>query len=166
MDSIRIRQGSLRAMIAVCVLAGVLAMHGLTGNHDAAMPLVNHDATMPLVDQDAAMALVDQAPAVAAADHGAEVAGQAVPSVDAVPRQSLPALTAQVGHDRHVHTMGDVCLAMLATLLLALVAALALRSLIVAYPVALAGPTVRVAVDGPSRPWQQPTLSKLCVLRT
>jgi hypothetical protein len=62
--------------------------------------------------------------------------------------------------------MGDVCLAMLAALLLALIGALARRSLTLAHPVQLTGATVPVPFDGATALWSGPNLSKLCVLRT
>jgi len=62
--------------------------------------------------------------------------------------------------------MGDVCLAVLAALLLALIVALALRVWSVAHPVVPTLAAIRVAIDGPLPPWRQPTLSRLCVLRT
>lgn len=153
MDSwrIRIRQGPVRALIAVCLLAGVFAMHGLTGSHDAAMALTNQPA--------ASTATHSVTTTAAPMDHSA-VAGHSAGL------QAGPEVTAQSGHDGHLHAMGDVCLAMLAALLLALVVALALRSLTVAHPVVLAAAAIRVATDGPSPPWRRPTLSKLCVLRT
>jgi hypothetical protein len=75
-------------------------------------------------------------------------------------------VTIEPGRDGHLHAMGEVCLAMLAALLLALIVALARRSLAAAHPVQLDGTTVPVTADGPSPPWRRPTLSKLCVLRT
>ncbi|WP_026162757.1 DUF6153 family protein [Kribbella catacumbae] len=163
MDSwrIRIRQGPVRALIAVCLLAGVFAMHGLTGSHDAAMALIHQPPT----------AAIRSAPTVpvAPAGHGAHAI--AVPATDlgvspAVHVQAGSEVIVRAGHDGHLHAMGDVCLAMLAALMLALVVALALRSLTVAHPVVLAAAAIRVATDGPSPPWRRRTLSKLCVLRT
>ncbi|MGC4942258.1 hypothetical protein [Kribbella sp. DT2] len=92
------------------------------------------------------------------------VAGPAAPSMDS--GEPLPGLTALADQHGHLHSMGDVCLAMLLALLLALIAALARRSLTAAHPVVPADTTVPVAAALPSPPWRRPTLSKLCILRT
>lgn len=202
MDSIRIRKGPVRALVAVCLLAGVFAMHGLTGNHEVAMALTQHvptaatthHSTTTGVAADHSATTADHTTAAAtghnttvgAAGHNtvgavghntvgasghtaaaADLGGIGVaPAVQSGVLQAAPELIAQPGHDGHLHSMGDVCLAMLAALLLALVVALALRSLTVAHPAVLAAAAIRVATDGPSPPWRRPTLSKLCVLRT
>lgn len=77
-----------------------------------------------------------------------------------------PEVSVQAGHDGHLHSLGEVCLAMLAALLLGIVVALALRSRALAHPVVPARTANRVAVEEPLPPWRRPTLSKLCVLRT
>ena len=141
MERLRIRSGLVKALIAACLLAGVFTMHGLTSNHDAAMPLIHQPIAQP-----APMA------------HHA-----AVPA----PSVGLPVVEIGPYEDHgHIHSMEDVCLAMLVALLLALVVALALRSLLTAHPVVLAAVPIRVVADGPSPPWRRPILSKLCVLRT
>jgi hypothetical protein len=126
-----------RALIAVCLLAGVFAMHGLTGGHEAL------DAHRPAA-----------AAAMAETEHGHPAAVQP-PHGPAV----------QAAHDG-THSMADVCLALLTALALAIVAALALRSLRITRPVAPPGSGPRVIRTGRAPPWLQPRLTKLCVLRT
>ena len=168
----RIRQGPVRALIAVCLLAGVFTMHGLTGNHDAAMVRAHQLPATAAADHPAPGAAVRPAPghlkqAAPAAAHPsfAETGRAAAPSY-VTPLQPRQALTFEPDRDRHLHAMGDVCLAMLAGLLLALIIALARRSRTVAHPIEVAGSAVLVAVDRPTPPWRRPTLSKLCLLRT
>lgn len=157
MDRVRIGSGLVKALIAACLLAGVFTMHGLTGNHDAAMALVHQPSTL------------------AGVPHSDESTQLGVPhSHESAPHTGVPALPAgqpvvEIGpfeDHGHIHSMEDVCLAMLAALLLALVVAVALRSSVTAHPAVLAAAPVRVDADGPSPPWRRPTLSKLCVLRT
>jgi hypothetical protein len=62
--------------------------------------------------------------------------------------------------------MGDVCLAMLTALALAILGALAVRGLRATRPVLRVSPALVAIAAGPSPPWLQPTLSQLCVLRT
>jgi hypothetical protein len=133
----RTRRGSIRALVAAVLLAGVFTMHGLTGNHDAAMAM----------GSSAVVSAHDLAPSAS------EIS-------------SREPATAEPSSQGHVHAMGDACLAMLAALLLALIVALARRSRTAAHPVQLTGMVVIVPVDGPSPPWRRPTLAKLCVLRT
>jgi hypothetical protein len=125
----QILRGPVKALIAVCLLAGVFAMHGLTGSHDAGM------------------AATHEMPAVTTAQPMVTV-----PFMD-VGQQVI----VEAAHHGHRHAMGDVCLAMLVAFLLAIVAALALRSLLPAYPVALGGTPLRVAVEEPLPPWRRPT---------
>ncbi|GAB3840248.1 hypothetical protein GCM10028799_83340 [Kribbella italica] len=156
-------------MVAVVLLAGVFTMHGLTGNHDVATAMTHrmpattangHSATVMAVSTEP----VQQTQATSSTAHLSTAEnGPAVPMVDS--GESLPELTALADDHGHVHSMSDVCLAMLAALLLALIVALTRRSLTAAHPVVLAPATVPVA-DGPSPPWRRPTLSKLCILRT
>ncbi|TCN35610.1 hypothetical protein EV644_115174 [Kribbella orskensis] len=168
----RVRRGSARALIAVLLLAGVFTMHGLTGNHDAAMAAAHQMPATTAADYLAPGAAVRPAPghqkqaAPVTAHPSTDEIGPAAPPSHLSPPPPRPALTVEPGRDGHLHTMGDVCLAMLAGLLLALIVALARRSLTVAHPIQLAGTAVLVAADGPSPPWRRPTLSKLCVLRT
>lgn len=168
----RVRPGSARTLIAVLLLAGVFTMHGLTGNHDAAMAITHQMPAVPAADQPALPAAAPSAaghrkPATSTMAHLSTIEiDSAAPSVHSSPVPPRPVVTVDPGHDGHLHAMGDVCLAMLAALLLALIVALARRSHAVAHPIPLAGPAVLVAADGPSPPWRQPTLSKLCVLRT
>lgn len=246
----RPRPGSARALLAVVLLAGVFAMHGLTGNHDVTMAMT-HPAPVPSLSAQPA----PTTPRLAAAHHSVAPPQEAVPHRAAAPANVvLPvhaaapahsaapaqpvapdnaaalvhvaapvnaaapahsaapvhaavsvhvAASAQVEHvvsvggelaggpggpgesvvgagavwslgelsvrserHGHGHSMGDVCLAMLAALLLALIGALARRSLTLAYPIEPSGSTVLVVVDGPDTLWRTPSLSKLCVLRT
>jgi hypothetical protein len=125
------------------LLAGVFTMHALTGNHDVAMAGHHVQATAVHVPEPVTAHL---------STHDVDAAA--------------PALTIEPGHGGHLHSMGDVCLAMLAALLLALIVALARRSHKAAYPVQLTGTDAIVSADVPSPPWRRPSLSKLCVLRT
>ena len=159
------RRGPIRALVAAVLLAGVFSMHGLTGNHDVAMAMTHQTP--------AATAAHDPGPTVAhattpARDHsmGALESQTAPHPVGSRPLQHQPAATIAPSRDGHLHAMGDVCLAMLAALLLALIVALARRSLTAAHPVQRAATTVPSTTTGPSPPWRRPTLSKLCVLRT
>ncbi|MFC9688873.1 DUF6153 family protein [Kribbella sp. NPDC056951] len=104
----------------------------------------NHDVTTAMTHQPSVTAMTDHPAPVS--DHDVRVA-----SAD------------EHGHE---HSMADMCLAMLAALLLALIVALARRSLTAAHPVQLIGATIPVASDWPSPLWCRPTLSKLCILRT
>ena len=125
--------GLVKAAVTLCLLAGVFLMHGLTGNHDAAMAM-GHSMT-PVVEK-----------------HHAH----AVPQVQEVPA---------VAPGEHRHSMGELCLAMLTVLALAIIVALALRSLRVSRPVPLLTRVSRGAGPERSPPRPQPSLSKLCVLR-
>ncbi|MET7278946.1 DUF6153 family protein [Kribbella sp. NPDC005582] len=152
------RRGSTRALVAVLLLAGVLAMHGLTGNHDATMAMTSHLPSTAMGHE--------AAPKAAVESHSTHVTQTpaATPIVDQT--TSPEPVVVESNGDGHLHSMGDACLGMLVALLLALIAALAQRSLTVSHPVVLARATVIVADDGPSPPWHRPTLSKLCILRT
>jgi hypothetical protein len=165
------RRGLLRSLTVVCLLAGVLAMHGLTGSHDAAMAMTHQmpaasaahapaAALAPMVGQ--------QEPAAPAAAHSMSASrSQAdAPSANFSPAPPDRRVSVEPDGAGHLHAMGDVCLAMLAALLLALIVALARRSFAAAHPVPVAGTAVVVASNGLPPPWCQPTLSKLCILRT
>ncbi|MEU4393384.1 hypothetical protein [Kribbella sp. NPDC023855] len=179
MDRVRIGSGLLKALIAACLLAGVFTMHGLTGNHDAAMALVHQLPTQVGVQHSDGSTQVgvphsDESTLVGAShSHGSTQVG--LPHSDeSAPHTGVPVLAVgqavvEIGpfeDHGHIHSMEDVCLAMLVALLLALVVAVALRSSVTAHPAVLAAAPVRVVADGPSPPWRRPTLSKLCVLRT
>lgn len=139
----RTRRGLIRALVVVALLAGVFTMHSLTGNHDAAMAMTSQTPSMAAVHSTGMMQ--------------AGVADMAIPAPSAV--------IVEPSDQGHLHSMGDVCLAMLAALLLMLIVALARRSLAVAHPVVLAPAWVAVTADDSSPPWRRPTLSKLCILR-
>ncbi|WP_344838361.1 hypothetical protein [Kribbella ginsengisoli] len=166
------RRGSVRALIAVLLLAGVFAMHGLTGNHDAAMAVGHQMAGSPpgqsaFLGTESPVPGQPQAGASAAsysADHG-HAYNTAMIGVSGHVESSLE-LTARPDGHGHIHAMDDVCLGMLVALLLALIVALARCSLTAAHPVQLTASPVLVAVDDPSPLWRRPVLSKLCVLRT
>lgn len=128
--------GLVKAVVTLCLLAGVFVMHGLTGNHDAAMAMGH---PMP-----AAMA-----PA-GGQHHVHEVAA---------------VVEVRVGPAEDRHSMGELCLAMLTVLALAIILALAVRSLRVSHPVHWLARVGRGVAPGRSPPCVQPSLSKLCVLR-
>jgi hypothetical protein len=143
-------------------------MHGLTGNHDASTALAHaaHPAAaMPPNTHHAA-----PQPSLHVADHQMPAAN---PPAVAAPFAPTPAdvvpssgITVQTAPNGHGHAMGDVCLAKLTALALAILAALAVRSLRGAHPVLSVSPALAAIAAGPAAPWLQPTLSKLCVLRT
>ncbi|GAB3950896.1 hypothetical protein GCM10029976_086370 [Kribbella albertanoniae] len=122
-----VRRGPARLLVAVLLLAGVFAMHALTGNHNPAM-----------------------------AEH--------TPAAHSMVASDTPAV--EPVEDGHLHTMGEVCLAVLTALLIALVVTLVRRSFAPAHPIPPTGVVVPVILAEPSPPWRQPSLSKLCVLRT
>lgn len=166
MDRVRSGWGLVKALIAVCLLAGVIAMHGLTGSHDAAMALPHHPpavAQLPAAHPAEVVNAAARSPEVGKPHSHGPAGHTAVPALPS--GQPVVEIGPYDDHG-HIHSMEDVCLAMLVALLLALVAALALRSLAIAHPAVLAAAPVRVVADGPSPPWHRPTLSKLCVLRT
>ena len=161
-------RGSVRALITVLLLAGIFTMHGLTGNHDAAMATHLMPASTA-ADQSAAVAPDPghQESAVPAMAHLSRIeTGPATPGAQSIAVPPRPTLTIEPGHNGHLHALGDVCLAMLAALLLAFILTLARHSVTVAHPIQLAGSAALVAVYGQSPPWRRPTLSKLCILRT
>lgn len=157
------RSGLIRALIAVCLLAGVFAMHGLTGNHDATAALT------PAAEPAAAPTAASMHPAPQLSVHAAHRRPDSPPSA-AAPLSPAPlpldGVTVQPAHNGHGHTMGDVCLAMLTALALAIAGALASHSLRTTRPVIRFRSGLTPMAMGPSPPWLQPTLSKLCVLRT
>jgi len=161
------RSGLVRALIAVWLLAGVFAMHGLTGNHDAVMAQTHapHPTAVsaPNTHQPAQRHSLQSVHQMPAANQPAMAAQRAPTSVDAMASSGNTAYTGRGGHR---HAMGDVCLAMLTTLALAILGALAVRGLRATHPVLRVSPALVAIAVAPSPPWRQPTLSKLCVLRT
>jgi hypothetical protein len=161
------RSGPVRAVIVVWLLAGVFAMHGLTGNHEAVMAQTHaaHPvaAIAPNTRQVAQQHSLQSVHRMPAANLPAIAPLRAPMSVDAMPSSGTAAYTA---HHGHRHAMGDVCLAMLAALAMAILGALAVRGLRATHPVLRVCPALVAIAAGPSPPWLQPTLSKLCVLRT
>ena len=130
-----LRSGVTRAVAVLGVVAGVFAMHGLTGNHDAAMA----------ADQ---MNVAPRAMVVPADSHRME-----------------PANTTQTTPIDEHHSMGGACLAVLTGLALLLAFALAMRSLLAWRSVKLIATAEHPILTGRSPPWLTPSLSKLCVLR-
>ena len=161
--------GPIRALIVVCLLAGVFAMHGLTGSHDATVA-VSHRTPLTVSTQ----AAMHQAPwqsahhAIVHRMSPANESATAARSSQASPVYAGTAVDAAIApaSHGHLHAMGDVCLAMLTALALAMVAALAVRGLQMTHPVVLPSLAVPSIARTPSPPWLQPSLSKLCVLRT
>lgn len=175
----RARLGSARALLAVVLLAGVFAMHGLTGNHDVSTTMT-HPAPVAAMSGHVGSG-ADHSAAPAHPEHVAQATEHVAParddlattrmgaiaqSVSSGEPTSLPALSGQGDRHGHVHSMGDVCLAMLAALLLALIGALVRRSFTPAHPIEPPGATALVPVDGLDTRLRAPSLSKLCVLRT
>jgi hypothetical protein len=149
--------GLTRVLAVLGVAAGVFAMHGLTGNHDAAMAAAH-------------MNPAPRAIAIPTTDHHTSV------QADNVHASAVPAME-RLDDAGHVingalkpagdgHTMGSACIAVLTALVLLLALALALRSLLAWRRVPLIAQPARPVVTGRSPPWVVPSLSKLCVLRT
>ncbi|WP_246486920.1 DUF6153 family protein [Kribbella qitaiheensis] len=143
-----LRSGLTRILTVVGVLAGVLAMHGLTSNHDAEMPgmaaapttssghRATGDPTMAAGHDDALSAgFTTEEPKARGADAGHGMAGACV----AVLTLSLLLLALAAGSRwRRIRQRGH-------------------RGLPLAW---------RPVPDGRPPPWLAPSLSKLCVLRT
>lgn len=151
--------GPARALAVLIVLAGVFAMHGLTGNHDAAMASPDMGAASSAAGPGPGhhMSPIDQLslPAAAAVGHLSDAA----PVVSAAAQVTLV-----LANDEHV--MAGACVAVLTGLVLLLALMLGLRSLLAWRPVQLTAPAVRPVLAGRSPPWLVPSLSKLCVSRT
>jgi hypothetical protein len=178
--------GPVRALIVVCLLAGMFAMHGLTGHHDAAMALT-HRVTTTAAGTDTtavtgAVAMLPRSyqavlkPALSAAEHHT-AAHLPVASADFTQPVSTGTpisqnavisggVVVEAARDGHRHSMGEVCLAILVALVVAVIAALGLRNLCLTRPVAPLMPALGPITAGRSPPWLHPRLSKLCVLRT
>lgn len=160
------RRGPIRALVAAVLLAGVFTMHGLTGNHDVTMAMIHQTPAATAAHDPHPTAAHATTPARAHSMSAAE-SQTATPPVDSRPlQQQQAAATIAPSRDGHLHAMGDVCLAMLAALLLALIVALARRSLTAAHPVQRADTTASSTAIGLSPPSRRPTLSKHCILRT
>ncbi|GAA1599973.1 hypothetical protein GCM10009789_62670 [Kribbella sancticallisti] len=143
------RWGPARLLTVVGLLAGVFAMHGLTGNHDATIALPHGMASLANV---------------ATADHVHTTAATRPSAVH-------PPLAAQIGVtvgavDESGHHAMDVCLAVLTALALAAWVVLAAVRRKAALSVGRGAPVHRLRLPSRSPPWLQPSLSKLCVLRT
>ncbi|TDO45713.1 hypothetical protein EV643_11237 [Kribbella sp. VKM Ac-2527] len=148
-----LRSGVTRAVAVLGVIAGVFAMHALTGNHDAAMAAEHLNVAPRAMVLPAGHQQMDHA--------GPAQTRTLAPTNEKPAGEEHPAFAPLGGH----HSMGGVCLAVLTGLVLLLALALALRSLSAWRSVrlfALAEPPV---LTGRSPPWLVPSLSKLCVLR-
>jgi hypothetical protein len=132
--------GLTRALAVLGVLAGVFAMHGLTGDHDVTM--------------------VD--PHLSASSTEATHASEATRASE----HPAAARSAVITVDEHQHAMAGACLAVLTALVLLLALSLGLRSLLAWRAVQRTAPADRSALTGRSPPWLVSSLSKLCVLRT
>ncbi len=143
-----------RLLAVLGVVAGVFAMHGLTGNHDAAMLGAHLGA--PAGSGSALAADLPMRPSHAAA-AAERPRGTAV--VSALPQVALVPVDDE-------HAMAGACMAVLTALILLLTLLLALRSLLAWHPVHLTLIPGRNALTGLSPPWLAPSLSKLCVSRT
>jgi hypothetical protein len=161
--------GFVRALVLFAVLAGVLAMHALTMNHDAAMA-----ATSTMASPVAGMAhgQIDSAGQFGhisgpPPDHGMSAAEVRVE----LPGPAASTSKVAVSKDQSFSgaQMGAMCLAVLAASLLLLGLALMLgwlRSARCAPWLRQARPVPLSPLLGRSPPWLEPSLSKLCVLRT
>jgi hypothetical protein len=150
-----VRSGLIKAVVTVWLLAGVFAMHGLTGNHDAAAVLTHH------AHRAVAIPSYDDRPAAQPPSHAAHQLPAAHPA-----EAASGGVTVGAASGGHGHGMGEFCLAMLTALALVILGALAWRSLRAAHPVVHLSREQRPVVADQWPPWAQPTLSKLCVLRT
>lgn len=147
-----------QALAVLGVLAGVFAMHGLTGNHDVTMVDPQLTALSSATEDSSAghpMASLEPSSSKQAIALGA--------ALSMVPAAAQKAV---VSVDEHQHMMADACLAMLTALVLLLALLLGLRSLLAWRAAELVVPAERPVLTGRSPPWLVPSLSKLCVLRT
>jgi hypothetical protein len=152
--------GPTRALAILGVLAGVFAMHGLTGNHDAAMASPHMRAASSAADPAANhhMGPVDETGSSSPAGPMGGLGDEAATSPAATKVAFI-----QAGDE---HVMAGACVAVLTGLVLLLTLLLGLRSLLAWRPVQLTAPPVRPVLTERSPPWLVPSLSKLCVLRT
>lgn len=137
--------GLVRALTAVWLLGGVLAMHALTVNHDSAM-----------------MAMPAASVVMSSAGAHDEMPVHVTVEPDRAP--AGPTLASTGGHH-----LGEVCVAVLAVSLMLLGLALTcawLRSARSAPWLPGVLPVQLSLLPGRSPPWLTPSLSKLCVLRT
>jgi hypothetical protein len=144
--------GLIQALVVVGVLAGVVAMHGLTANHEATMP-TTAAGHKPAAD-------------ARAAGH-AMSSGEVAPEPQSAGSQASAVLRLTGAGDGH--GMTGACVAILATTLLFLALVLALRFLRVWHPLDAAigrRRSFRSSAAGRSPPRRAPSLSMLCVLRT
>jgi hypothetical protein len=152
--------GPTRVLAVLGVLAGVFAMHGLTGNHDAAMAGPHMRAASSAAGPAAGhrMGPVDETGSSSPAGPMGGLGDEAAMPSAATKVAFIPA------SDEHV--MAGACVAVLTGLVLLLTLLLGLRSLLAWRPVQLPAPAVRPMLTERSPPWLVPSLSKLCVLRT
>jgi hypothetical protein len=164
--------GLARVLMLICVLAGVLAMHALTMNHDPTM------ATMTTVASPAAAPIHGDIHSTAHSGHTSGSASGAGMSAAAMTVETArPAVGSQWFSKLAVlkyqsasgHQMVAMCLAILATSLLLVGLALMLGWLRSARFAPWSGQVPPVHLSPlleRSPPWLAPSLSKLCVLRT
>jgi hypothetical protein len=160
--------GFVRALVLFGVLAGVLAMHALTMNHDAAMAAMNTTASPVAgmahgqIDSAGQSGYISGPPR----DHGMSAAEVRVDMPGPAASPSKVAVSKYQGGSGQ--QMGAMCLAILAaSLLLGLALMLGwLRSARFALWLRQARQVHLSPLLGRSPPWLEPSLSKLCVLRT
>ena len=159
----------LRLLGVLGIVAGVFAMHGLTGQHDAAMAIMHLPGVTQTGPTPAAPAVSSPAEAMASeamttglSRAGESAAGHSVrlpiALVDGFDRVAIGAAGEQ-------HGMAGACMAVLTTLLLLLALMLGLRSLRAWRSVVLLAPTERLTSTDRSPPWLAPSLSTSGVLR-
>jgi hypothetical protein len=157
-----LNSGPLRVVLLLGVLAGVLAMHALTVNHHAGMA----------VTEGRGAAVISPEPQ---SSHGSHHNG-----ADAIPAWSRPTAVAATSLLTFLHGaeagvvqfvpaepasgMGDLCVAVLAGLVLLILPALR-RGIPGSLGHGLLSGLRRTVLSGRSPPWSTPSLSKLCVLR-
>ena len=154
----------LRLLGVLGIVAGVFAMHGLTGQHDAAMAIMHLPGVTQTGPTPAQHVVSTPAEAMATglSRAGESAAGHSVrlpiALVDGFDRVAIGAAGEQ-------HGMAGACMAVLTTLLLLLALMLGLRSLRAWRSVVLLAPTERLTSTDRSPPWLAPSLSTSGVLR-
>ena len=151
--------GLIRVLAVLAVLAGVFAMHGLTGNHDTTMAGAHVNAASPV-------AAPSENHPVSPVSHSdpspAEVMNVASGKAVVMPTATQTAFVAADGR----HAMAGACVAVLTGLILLLALLLGIRSLLAWRRVQLPAAAARPALTGLPPPWLVVSPSKLCVSRT
>jgi len=164
--------GLARALMLVCVLAGVLAMHALTMNHDPRMATLTTVASPAAgvipgdIESTAHSGHTSRSPTDAGMSAAAVTVGMAKPAPGSQWFSKLAVLKYQSAGG---HQMAAMCLAILSTSLLLVGLALMLgwlRSARFAPWAQQVRPVHLSPLLERSPPWLAPSLSKLCVLRT